>query len=210
MLLALLVILGCWLWIYSQPNTDTNLSSPASRRASINPHFQQFSLDAPTSCNATLGENGVEFTLVTQVSSDRMWMMEHHCSRWRLANRTFYPISVAVLTNETTAETKHRIQKMGCDLDVVTVQTLSASLYPWDDYPVNTLRNLALKAVKTSHVVYVDIDFWITRDMSEILQLPEVQDQLSSDPKAALVIPAFQMQRQCHQWKVCRFIGCLS
>ena len=205
LVLFLLVMVGCSLLISNQPVSD--FFSLTSRRASESPQFKQFSRDAPNFCNATLKESDVEFTLVTQMSADRIWMMEHHCYRWRLANHTFYPISVAVLTNETTAETKSLLQGMGCDLDIVKVQTLSANLYHVDDYPVNTLRNLALTAVKTSHVVYIDIDFWITRDMSEILQLPEVKGELASDPKAALVIPAFQMQRQCHQWRVRLFLG---
>ena len=209
-LFLLVIMLGCSLLLFMvHPPRSTDPFHLTSRRASESPQFKQFSPDAPTFCNATLEENDVEFTLVTQVSADRLWMMEHHCYRWRLANDTFYPISVAVLTNETTAQTKDRIQEMGCDLDIVNVQTLAANLFPVDDYPVNKLRNLALKAVKTSHVVYIDIDFWITRDMSEILQLPEVTGELASDPKAALVIPAFQMERQCHQWRVRTFVRSL-
>ena len=205
--LFLLATLGCSLWLIQQPNnTDIISNSAITRRTSEGPRFEQYSLDAPTFCNQTLDENEVEFTLVTQVSADRIWMMEHHCQRWQLANQTFYPISIAVLTNETTDELRHQLQVMGCDLDIVTVQTLDANLYHADDYPINTLRNLALRGVKTSHVVYIDIDFWINRDLSLILQFPEVIGQLASDPKAALVIPAFQLQRQCHEWRVRLFV----
>jgi len=211
LLLGLMAVGGSSLWFVRQASsTKANaVADFGSRRATVSAGdddsmFQLYSMDAPASCSSTLDEADVDFTLVTQVSTDRIWMMEHHCRRWQFANETFYPMSVAVLTNETTQEIQRQLQEMGCDVEnIVTVQTLQASLFPEDDYPINRLRNMALSAVKTSHVVYIDVDFWINRDLSAILQFPEVRRQLAEDPKSTLVIPAFQLARQCPEWREC-------
>ena len=196
------LVLATLLGIFQNLRTET---------MTITPLFQKLSLGAATSCSKQLTTDDVSFTLVTQVSSDRLWMMEQQCQRWKYNNQTYYPISLAVLTNDTQATVRQQLRNMGCDVDsIVTVQTLSAKLFPYDDYPVNVLRNLALNAVQTSHVVYIDIDFWITRDLSAILQLPEVIGLLAADPKATLVIPAFMLLRQCKEWKVCATSICCS
>jgi hypothetical protein len=74
----------------------------------------------------------------------------------------------------------------------------------WNDYPVNTLRNLALSQVDTSYIIYIDVDFWPSEDLYEtVVESPDVQDALLDDPKRALVIPAFSLLRQCVEWKEC-------
>ena len=47
------------------------------------------------------------------------------------------------------------------DVGGVDVALLDASIHgSWNDYPVNELRNLALRAVRTTHILYLDVDFW--------------------------------------------------
>ena len=75
--------------------------------------------------------------------------------------------------------------------------------YSEEEYPVNVLRNVALRAVQTSHVVYVDIDFWEATDLQALLQLHR-EFLMSSSPKTALLMPAFQVFRQCDEWRDCR------
>lgn len=159
--------------------------------------FQKYTLGAP-SCDQITADQ-VSFTLVTQFSADRLWMMEYHCQRWGSTS----PISVAVLANVTTAETRKNILKLGCDPNQLSVQTLDTNAALDVDYPVNILRRMALSAVKTSHVMYVDIDFWEAIDLHELLHLKEVKDSLSLDPKQAIVVPAFQLNRQCREYRDC-------
>jgi hypothetical protein len=83
------------------------------------------------------------------------------------------------------------------------VGILDASLYEDTDYPVNILRNMALSRVTTSHVMYADVDFWESTDLHAILHLPTTRQALAMDPKLALVVPAFQLNRQCWEWREC-------
>ena len=133
--------------------------------------FQSRSNNAP-SCQKLSSPDEITVTLVTQVSYDRLWMMEYHCNRYG----PNHPISIAVYTNNTYDEILQELTQMGCTVDnddndeknhhhrhhpFVDVALLDASRYgSWNDYPVNELRNLALRAVRTTHILYLDVDFW--------------------------------------------------
>jgi hypothetical protein len=147
------------------------------------------------SCDALIPDD-INYTLVTQLSQDRLWMMEHHCQRWGVD----HPISIAVLTNQTMTQVTSTLTDLGCSSDFVQVQVLLDSL---EDYPVNRLRNMALRNVQTSHVVYVDIDFWPSTNVYTVLDSDLVRQALSDDYQTALVLPAFQLQRQCKEWREC-------
>lgn len=145
----------------------------------------------------------IDFTLVTQLSHDRLWMMRHHCQRYGRD----HPISIAVYTNETLATVQHQLETdYDCDLQHLTVSIVDAHLYPAsDDYPVNVLRNAALAHVQTSHLIYIDVDFWTSQDLYDTLsRSPHIRQALAEDSKLALVLPAFMLFRQCKAYKDCR------
>jgi hypothetical protein len=150
----------------------------------------------------TLSAADVSYTLVTQFSHDRLWMMEQHCARWGP-----HPISIAVLTNKTVSSIHQELTEMGClSEQYISVQTLSlqdSSSGKLADYPVNVLRNMALTKVQTSHMAYVDVDFWESTNLHTNLMRLHVRQALSMDPKNALVLPAFQMLRQCKELREC-------
>jgi hypothetical protein len=156
--------------------------------------FERISTQAPM-CTA-LQASDVSYTLVTQFSHDRLWMMEQHCARWGP-----HPISIAVLTNETVSSILQELMDLGCPRKQLFVQTLQPS--PRQDYPVNVLRTMALKHVHTSHVTYVDVDFWESTDLHANLMREHVRHALAMDHKAALVVPAFMLLRQCREWREC-------
>ncbi|GKY99890.1 hypothetical protein MPSEU_000942600 [Mayamaea pseudoterrestris] len=169
--------------------------------------FLQYSSNLPT-CNAISPEQ-VSYTLVTQCSEDRLWMMEHHCKRWSVtAASTTHdspsPISLVVYTNMTIDDAKRKLSdRYHCPVDAgLTVQVLPM-VYKDADYPVNILRNMAFAAVATTHAAYVDIDFWTSTDLHDILMTPVVQHKLAQSHQHALVLPAFQLHRQCHAWQAC-------
>jgi len=97
--------------------------------------------------------------------------------------------------------------KAEVEISVLDARTHGA----WNDYPVNELRYLALSRVSTTHILYLDVDFWPCDFLYETLMgcqeedtLTPVREALFSDPKQALVIPAFQLWRRCSEWIDCR------
>ncbi len=158
---------------------------------STSPTFQMHSKHAPV-CTPLTHKEQVDFTLVTQTSEDRLWMLQYHCQRWP------GPISLAVFTPLPLSEVKEQIHCSNSSR--LTIQLVSG--YSEEEYPVNVLRNTALRAVQTSHVVYVDIDFWAATDLYDLLQRHRAF--LLSSPKTALLMPAFQMFRQCEEWRDCQ------
>jgi len=174
-----------------------SITSSTHGDTSENFHFQRYSETAP-SCRS-LTEDEIDFTLVTQLSLNRLWMLEHHCSRWGAQ----HAISMAVFVGEeiiSVDEISDQLQALGCSPEHVTVQTVAG--FSEEEYPVNVLRNRALSAVQTTHVVYVDVDFWESIDLYDTLQLHTAV--LAADPRQALVVPAFQLARQCKEWRDCR------
>jgi hypothetical protein len=115
-------------------------------------------------------------------------------------------MSIAVYTNDTLQQTNDELVRLGCDLDMVAVSVVDArTVGSPEEYPVNLLRNLALAKVKTSHLIYIDVDFWTSENLYEILKLsPTIPPALLKDPKLALVLPAFMLFRQCVDYKDCR------
>ena len=165
-----------------------------------NPTFQRRTEGAP-SCGTDLDPDGVSYTLVTQLSHDRIWMLEHHCQRWGQGRA----MSVAVYTNESAADVRNDlVKKYRCDADPSTLQVQTLPIvYDQGDYPVNELRNLAFSAVKTTHIVYVDVDFWGGTDLYDTLMVQDVRSVLAESHRNALVIPALSLKRQCGDHEEC-------
>ena len=153
------------------------------------------------SCSIPLEAKDVSYTLVSQLSHDRIWMVQYHCERWG-----DNPMSIAVFTDLIAAKVKADLVRKGCSEEHLTVQTVSKTKYDpsGTEYPVNLLRNLAISAVKTSHIVYDDVDFWPASDLHSILSDDKMKERLASDAKLATVLPVFQMNRRCKDYKDCR------
>lgn len=243
LIFGLVVLIGMWAfagtWIATelQQSSDDhrNLGGRLRNGKSLQPSFLQYSEQAPE-CHALESAEDVTMTLVTQVSHDRLWMMKHHCDRYRDQQGgplDQHPMSIAVYTNSTLEVILKELRGMNCgvkgttsDNAPVMVSVLDAQTHgSWKEYPVNELRNLALSKVETTHILYIDVDFWpsdylyetimggivASGDNSGDASGDEEQDfglairqELVDDPKLALVIPAFQLWRQCQGWKDCR------
>jgi hypothetical protein len=137
----------------------------------------------------------VSFTLVTQASLDRLWIMQHHCQRWPAP----HPISIAVFLPPDSSQTEDDIAndldgRWGCDLSRMTVTVLKGTS-PMDRYPVNMLRNLAIRSVSTSHFAYTDADFLISDGLYDDLMASA--PIVAGDPLAAIVMPAFVYISDC-------------
>jgi hypothetical protein len=58
----------------------------------------------------------VTYTLVTQCSTDRLWMIGHQCKRWG----TNHPISLVVYTEQTLEEVTRELVEGGCTLNQIS------------------------------------------------------------------------------------------
>jgi glycosyltransferase involved in cell wall biosynthesis len=56
---------------------------------------------------------------------------------------------------------------------------------------------MALSAVKTSHIIYADVDFWPSTRLHSILSDISTRESFASDPKLAAVVPTFQLHQRC-------------
>jgi hypothetical protein len=183
----------CFLLVWIHLLTGPDLADPysmARHAVKQDKHhlFKLYSKDAPP-CVPLSNRRDVRFTLVTQTSDDRLWLMKYHCELWE------GPISIAVLTPKKNQEIEQILQNdHGCTVspERVTVQTLKAEKQNEGEYPVNILRNMALRGVQTSHVMIVDMDFWPSESLYKTLRAPLLQQAFFKDDKLAMVIPAFQ------------------
>lgn len=143
---------------------------------------------APT-CDK-LEPDDVSFTLALPLADNRLGMMKHHCELWG----TSASISVAIWTSLSEDDILQKLKQMGCDLATMNVQLVSSQRQSSTEFPINKLRNMALRSVTTSHALLLDVDFWESVDLFDTVNLPSIRTALALDSKLGVVIPAFETQ----------------
>lgn len=132
--------------------------------------------------------DGFDVTLVTQLSMDRLQMVELLCQHWE------GPISLTLYLSD--AEAQQFL------LYALSSQLLSSRknigfhiVYKEGNfYPVNLLRNVGLQQVDTPYVFLSDVDFLPMYGLYPTLK-KAIQAQNLQNEEKALVIPAFETQR---------------
>lgn len=147
-------------------------------------------------------DEDLDFTLVSQSSPDRIWMLPHICERWE------GPIIVAIFMHGFTAEHDAFMANLKCPQlqclpvhpSVPASSSIPASVWAAPNlYPVNALRNLAISEVRTTHFLLTDMDLWPSRRLYPLLKHLSSKREIDSrgtretflDPLQALVVPAF-------------------
>jgi len=148
--------------------------------------------------------SSINTTLVVQCSLDRIWILHETCRRWHDPIVTVVHITE---DNETTStlEERQNYWKGVCPQMLIMFHLPGNTSKDWD-YPVNRLRNIGLDAVRTSHVLVIDVDFVPSLDLDLSIKLVLAErrvqyrynDQLPSSISIpdenvdAIVIPAFE------------------
>lgn len=155
-------------------------------------------------------------TLMTQLSDDRLSMLENQCRTWNdpivamvyipLFNRKAADDPIIPTYPNTTLEhiiegidAFHYFMEMTapCVLTIELVGQFTDPLDP-EEYPINALRNRAIKLARTDILFMLDVDFVPATDLGMPppgYRDPVVYDQLIqlTSEKKALVLPAFEI-----------------
>jgi len=130
-----------------------------------------------------------DMTLVAQLSMDRLHMVETLCSQWK------GPISLSLYLSDAEAD---QFVKFAHNSEVLRVRRnvgFHLVYKEGDFYPINYLRNVALKFAKTEYVFLSDIDFVPGTDAYTMLKKASAHLLTTKQNKRALVVPAFETQR---------------
>ncbi|KAM3858910.1 xylosyl- and glucuronyltransferase LARGE1-like [Diretmus argenteus] len=129
-----------------------------------------------------------DVTLVAQLSMDRLQMLEAICKHWE------GPISLALYLSDAEAQQFLRYAQ-GSEVLMSRGNVGYHIVYKEGQfYPVNLLRNVAMRQVNTPYMFLSDIDFLPMYGLYEYLRKSVVQLDMANTKKA-LVVPAFETLR---------------
>uniref|UniRef100_A0A4W4G989 LARGE xylosyl- and glucuronyltransferase 2 n=2 Tax=Electrophorus electricus TaxID=8005 RepID=A0A4W4G989_ELEEL len=133
-------------------------------------------------------EDDMDITLVAQLSMDRLQMLEAICKHWE------GPISLALYMSDAEAQQFLRYAQASEVLKNRKNVGYHIVYKEGQFYPVNLVRNIALRNAKTPYVFLTDIDFLPMYGLYDYLRKSIVQLDMANTKKA-LVVPAFETLR---------------
>lgn len=156
-----------------------------------------------------------DVTLVTQLSFERLYMLEGQCNVWDgVVSAAVYialvngqAVTVELNSNQDpqlthmdvilkTFEDFHQIveAKSLCKLDLQLVSQEVESIWLSALYPVNAMRNRALANARTDVILLLDVDFWPAVELSEMMRQPGKYESLLAavNDGNAIVLPAYE------------------
>ena len=147
------------------------------------PYFLDFGNDD----NEVDNEN--EITLVAQLSMDRLHMVESLCNQWH------GQMSLALYLSDAEADQLVKFVQSSPILKKRKNINYHVVFKEGDFYPINYLRNVALRFANTSHVFLSDIDFLPSEDALRLLKKATHQLLEPNLTKRALIVPAFETKK---------------
>lgn len=159
-------------------------------------------------------------TLMTQLSADRLNMLENQCRTW--PDKILAAVYIPIFTKEPHKRSKLRLEwesllnatqedvllgidsfhgfmerTARCALDIELLGHFMDPDEP-EPYPINALRNKALLAAKTDMLFLLDVDFMAAADLDLAppgYRDPAVYDELLGlvSQRVAVVVPAFEI-----------------
>jgi len=153
-------------------------------------------------------------TIVTQLSLERIQMLEHQCSLWPhpIAAAFYIPLVQGKIFSAESSKWEGATLEEGLaaiaamhaeienntgnlcvlDLDIVVEEVCTPQKAL--DYPVNALRNRALILSSTELVLLLDADFIVDQELARTAEDPALYSELVGllSQGAAMVLPAFE------------------
>ncbi|KAJ8247698.1 hypothetical protein GJAV_G00249290 [Gymnothorax javanicus] len=133
-------------------------------------------------------EDDSDVTLVAQLSMDRLQMLEAICNHWE------GPISLALYMSDAEAQQFLRYAQASEVLKNRKNVGYHIVYKEGQFYPVNLLRNVALRHANTPYVFLTDVDFLPMYGLYDYLRKSIMQLDMAHSKKA-LVVPAFETLR---------------
>ncbi|XP_037102563.1 LARGE xylosyl- and glucuronyltransferase 2 isoform X2 [Syngnathus acus] len=133
-------------------------------------------------------EDGNDVTLVAQLSMDRLQMLEAICKHWE------GPISLALYMSDAEAQQFLRYAQASEVLKNRKNVGYHIVYKEGQFYPVNLVRNVALKNANTPYVFLTDVDFLPMYGLYDYLRKTITQFDMANNKKV-LVVPAFETLR---------------
>jgi len=161
----------------------------------------------------------ISVSLVIQCSLDRIWLLSETCLRWP------DPIVLVVYLPSQTLRNPSDQSSAFDSIYNITSECPQMTVLPHvhgndgkkgepSTYPVNAMRNKGLDAVKTSHVLIMDVDLIPSADLSHVVkdnlidQITMARQSVSETeiPVNAIVVPAFErkVDPPCSDIESCR------
>lgn len=123
-------------------------------------------------------------TIVTQLSRNRLSSLLSLAGRWPHA-------IVAALASEPDADALYLPPHLALRVRLVMHPVADKSSISGNRFPINTLRNLAIANVRTSHFLVLDVDLWPSNTLAA--ELMALDRAFWTTPGIALLVPAFQL-----------------
>lgn len=156
-----------------------------------------------------------DVTLVTQLSFERLYMLEGQCDVWNgvisaavyIALVNGQAVTVELNSNQDPQLTPmdtiydkfkefHRLaeSKSLCKLDLQLVSHSVENIWLSALYPVNAMRNRAIANARTDVILLLDVDFWPAAELSELMRQPGKYESLLTavNSGTAIVLPAYE------------------
>ncbi|RMX37723.1 hypothetical protein pdam_00006599 [Pocillopora damicornis] len=181
-------------------STDLNKLIEPCPAPSKRPSEKKSDLLTETLYSAMSPNDSDAITLVTQLTFNRINILKRNLRLWN------GPLSVAIyvlLEDDDDLKNKKREVRMRLPTHIFSkFSTVSVEIIYGNEvgplYPINRLRNIAIKNVKTRHVFLIDVDFAPSPDL-EIMARNQIFDydktRNSTDKRVAFVVPAFDGAR---------------
>ena len=175
---------------------------------SVNQH-QTTTFEFSSSCPNIIRD--VSVSLLTQSSIGRLRTLDLTCQRWKS------PIIAVIVVSDPLDTSDSSLLQEYLTKWNNTCQQMQAIVYHLDNetegtsatYPINTLRNIALEAASTSHILMIDVDFIPSNRLDQMIKLSIYKQQRFSRfgdmSREAMVIPAFdrRVKEQCATHSEC-------